>query len=127
MKTSSIGRMAASAAVFFGLCVGAMAQLQWAAYDQNGNLLTQNAGTGGDATYGGSVAFSVPPGESVFATENFVPLELTNASAAQKIDFSMSANGGLYPATGRIFGMGLLNDPGTPGSALDDRGFWTDF
>ncbi|HUA66761.1 MAG TPA: pectinesterase family protein [Alphaproteobacteria bacterium] len=117
------------AAIFFGLCFDANAQLQWVAYDDNGNLVTNNAGTGGDATYGGSVSFTVPAGkEYVFATESFVPLQLTNASAAQKVNFFMSANGGLYPAgTGRILGMGLLSDPGTRSSALDDQGYWVDF
>ena len=129
MKNSLLCRAAICAAIFFGLCAGAVAQLQWVTYDKNGNLVTNNAGIGGDTTYGGSVSFTVPAGtEYVFATKNFVPLELTNAGAAQKIDFSMNANGGLYPAgTGRILGMGLLNDPGTPASALDDQGYWTDF
>lgn len=129
MKNSTLLLAAACAVVFFGLSIGVNAQLQWVAYDKNGNLVTNNAGTGGDATYGGSVTFTVPGGtEYVFATESFAPLELAGASAAQKINFSMSANGGLYPgSTGRILGMGLLDDPGTPSSGLDDQGFWTDF
>jgi len=112
-----------------GLTTSAFGQLQWSSYDTSGNLVTANVVSGGDATYGGSVNFTVPAGtELIFTTENFVPLSLTNASAAQKINFSMTANGGLYPAgTGRILGMGLLNDPGTPSSALDDQGYWTDF
>lgn len=129
MKTSLLCRAIASAAIIFGLSATAFGQLQWVAYDKTGNLVTNNAGMGGDATYGGSVTFTVPAStEYIFATKTFVPLPLTNASASQKIDFSMSGNGGMYPAgTGRIIGMGLLNDPGTPGSALDDQGFWTDF
>lgn len=129
MKNSLLCRAAASAAVLFGLCAPAFAQLQWVTYNKTGGLITNNAGVGGDATYGGSVTFTVPAStEYIFATESFVPLQLTNASAAQKIDFSMSANGGMYPgSTGRILGMGLLNDPGTPANALDDQGFWTDF
>jgi hypothetical protein len=40
----------------------------------------------------------------------------------------MISDGGLYPgSTGRLLGMGLFNDPGTPSSALDDTGYWTDF
>lgn len=128
MKNSHLSRAAICAALFLGLCTGAIGQLQWVTYDKNGNLVTNNAGVGGDATYGGSVSFTVPAGaEYVFATETFVPLQLTNASAVQKINFSMSANGGLYPANTRLFGMGLLNNPGTPASALDDQGYWTDF
>ena len=107
----------------------AFGQLQWNSYDKNGNLVTANAASGGDATYSSSVTFMIPAGtELIFVTKNFVPLALTNANAAQKINFSMTANGGLYPAgTGRILGMGLLNDPDTPASALDDQGYWTDF
>ena len=129
MKNSFLSRAAICAAIFFGICTGAVAQLQWVTYDKNGNLVTNNAGIGGDATYGGSVSFTVPAStEYVFATETFVPLQMTNASAVQKINFSMSANGGLYPgSTGRLLGMGLLNNPGTPASALDDQGYWTDF
>ncbi|MGH7981356.1 MAG: hypothetical protein ACREE6_18415, partial [Limisphaerales bacterium] len=109
MKNSFLARAAISAAIFFAFCAGAMAQLKWVAYNNNGALVTNNAGLGGGATYGGSVTFSVPPGESIFATESFVPLQLTNAGAAQKINFSMSANGGLFPVSNRILGMGLLN------------------
>jgi hypothetical protein len=129
MKNSLLCRVAACAAVFFGLCAPSFAQLQWVTYNKTGGLVTNNAGVGGDATYGGGVTFTVPAStEYIFATETFVPLQLTNASAAQKVNFSMSANGGMYPgSTGRILGMGLLNDPGTPGSAIDDQGFWTDF
>jgi hypothetical protein len=129
MKNSLLYSVAASVAIFLGSCPGAIGQLQWVTYNKNGAMVTNNAGVGGDATYGGSVSFTVPAAtEYIFATENFVPLELTNASAAQKINFSMSANGGLYPAgAGRILGMGLLNDPGTPPNALDDQGYWTDF
>ncbi|HEY1788651.1 MAG TPA: pectinesterase family protein [Verrucomicrobiae bacterium] len=129
MKNSLLCRAAVFAAVFFGLCTGAIGQLQWVAYDKNGNLVTNNAGVGGDVTYGGSVSLTVPAStEYVFVAANFVPLQLTNANATAKIDFSMNANGGMYPAgTGRILGMGLLNNPGTPASALDDQGYWTDF
>ncbi len=128
MKNSLLACAAVSAAIFFGLCHETRAQLQWAAYDNNGNLLTSNAGVGGDATYGGSVSFTVPAGKVyVFTTGSFVPLQLTNASAAQKINFSMTANGGLFPVSARILGMGLLNNPGTPASALDDQGYWVDY
>ena len=128
MKNSLLVCVAVSAAICLGQCFKASAQLQWAAYDKNGNFVTSNAGVGGDATYGGSVSFTVPPAtEYVFATESFVPLQLTNASAAQKINFSMSANGGLFPVSNRVLGMGLLNNPGTPSSALDDQGYWVDY
>lgn len=129
MKKSRLHSAVLWTAIFLGFSPAAFAQLQWAAYDKTGALVTNNAGIGGDAVSGSSVSLTVPAGtEYVFATENFVPLTLTNAGAAQKIDFSMTANGGLYPSgTGRILGMGLLNDPGTPASALDDQGYWTDF
>ena len=115
--------------MLIGLATPAFGQLQWSSYNKTGGLVTANVASGGDATYGGSVNFTVPAStELVFMTRTFVPLTLAGASAAQKVNFSMTANGGLYPSsTGRILGMGLLNDPGTPSSALDDQGYWTDF
>jgi len=116
-------------ATLTGLTTHACAQLQWSSYNKSGGLVAANVASGGDATYGGSVSFTVPAGsELIFTTESFVPLSLANANAAQKVNFFMAANGGLYPAsTGRLLGMGLLNDPGTPSSALDDQGYWADF
>jgi hypothetical protein len=112
-----------------GLSTAGFGQLQWSSYNTSGALVAAEMASGGDTTYGGNVNFTVPAGtERIFMTETFVPLNLTNANAAQVINFSMTANGGLYPgSTGRILGMGLLNDPGTPSNSLDDQGYWTDF
>jgi len=105
------------------------AQLQWNAYNNTNGLVTANVASGGDAGYGGSVNFTIPAStELIFTTETFVPTNIAAASAFAKINFTMSANGGMYPgSTGRILGMGLLNDPGTPNSASDDSGYWVDF
>ena len=103
-------------------------QLQWSSYNNVGVLQTNNAGAGGDATYGGSVNFTVPAStELVFMTKTFVPTNLATSGASAKINFTFSATGGLNPGnTGRVLGMGLLNDPGTPNNGLDDSGYWTD-
>jgi hypothetical protein len=110
------------------LVAPAFAQLQWSSYNTSGVLLTTNLAAGGDAGYGGSVTFTIPASTArVFMTRTFVPTNIAAASTAAKINFSFSANGGLYPgSTGRLFGMGLLNDGGTA-SALDDTGYWVDF
>jgi hypothetical protein len=112
----------------FSFC-SSQAQLQWNSYNNTGGLVAANVASGGDAGYGGSVSFTIPKSSAlIFTTETFVPTNLAAASALAKINFTMTANGGLYPgSTGRILGMGLLNDPGTPSSALDDSGYWTDF
>jgi pectin methylesterase-like acyl-CoA thioesterase len=104
------------------------AQLQWSSYNTSGTLVTANVASGGDAPYGGNVTFTIPAAtELVFMTKTFVPVSIAAASSSEKINFSLTANGGLYPgSTGRLFGMGLLNDGGTP-SALDDTGYWVDF
>ncbi|HEU5068813.1 MAG TPA: hypothetical protein VFV96_00175 [Verrucomicrobiae bacterium] len=103
------------------------AQLQWNVYSTSGALVTANVATGGDATYGGSVTFTVPANtERIFITRSFAPVDLSAASASAKINFTLSVGGGLYPLSGRVIGMGLLNDPGTPGPALDGTGYWTD-
>lgn len=105
------------------------AQLQWNSYSNNGVFISNNVAQGGDSTYGGSVNFIIPAGATrIFTTETFAPVSLPAASTSIKVNFSMTANGGLYPgSTGRLFGMGLLYDPGTPSSGLDDQGYWTDF
>ncbi|HEY3760201.1 MAG TPA: pectinesterase family protein [Verrucomicrobiae bacterium] len=107
----------------------AFAQLQWNSYNNAGALVTANVASGGDATYGGTVSFTVPAGaQLIFMTKTFAPINLTNASASRKVYFTMTSSGGITGAGGsRAFGMGLFNDPGTPNNALDDAGFWTDF
>jgi hypothetical protein len=101
------------------MTVPALAQLQWRSYNNAGVLLTSNVASGGDTPYGGSVTFTIPgSSERIFTTETFAPVSIAAASSSEKINFSMAATGGLYPgSTGRIIGMGLLNDPGTPSSS----------
>jgi hypothetical protein len=104
-------------------------QLSWNSYNNTGGLVGTGVAQGGDATYGGSVMFTVPAStQRIFATETFAPVSLPAASTSIKVNFSMNVSGGLYPgSTGRLLGMGLFNDPGTPSSALDDQGYWCDF
>ncbi|HTB84106.1 MAG TPA: pectinesterase family protein [Candidatus Sulfotelmatobacter sp.] len=104
------------------------AQLIWSSYNNVGALVTANVASGGDAGYGGSVVLTIPAStELVFMTRTFVPKNLAPASSSAKINFSMTANGGLYPGSaGRLLGMGLLNDAGTS-SAIADTGYWVDF
>ena len=110
------------------LAIPALAQLQWNSYSTSGALLTTNVASGGDAGYGGSVVLTIPAStELVFMTKTFVPKSLAAGSSSAKINFNMAASGGLYPgSTGRILGMGLLNDAGTA-SAITDTGYWVDF
>jgi pectin methylesterase-like acyl-CoA thioesterase len=107
----------------------AFAQLQWSSYNNTGVLVTTNVASGGDSVYGGSVTFTIPATtQRIFTTETFAPVSIATASSSMKVNFTMSANGGLYPgSTGRILGMGLLNDPKTSASRLTDTGYWTDF
>ena len=114
--------------VLFGLTTHAFGQLQWSSYNNTGGLVTNNAGSGGDSTYGGSVSFTVPAGkELIFVTSTFVPVGLPAGNTTNLVNFSMNSSGGLYPQfSGRLFGMGLLNNPGTA-SATNDSGYWADF
>ncbi len=115
------------AALLLGSPGAVFAQLQWSSYNNAGALVTANVASGGDATYGGTVSFTVPANtQLIFMTETFAPINLTNASASRKVYFTMTSTAGISGAS-RAFGMGLFNDPGTPGNALDDEGFWTDF
>jgi len=102
--------------MMFGCLATAFGQLQWSSYNNIGALVSNNVASGGDATYGGSVTFTIPATTArVFMTKTFVPTNLATSGASAKINFTFSANGGLYPGnSGRLFGMGLLNDPGTP-------------
>ena len=115
-------------AVLFGFTLPAFGQLQWSSYNTSGNLVTANVASGGDSTYGGSVTFTVTNGtERVFVTSTFVPVGLPAGNTTNLVNFTMNASGGLYPqATGRLLGMGLLNNPGTA-SATNDSGYWADF
>src|ERR1039458_7515110 len=56
------------------LAVPAFAQLQWSSYNNAGTLVTANVASGGDATYGGSVTFTIPASTQLeFLTKTFVP------------------------------------------------------
>jgi hypothetical protein len=114
--------------MMFGCLATAFGQLQWNSYSDVGVLVSNNVASGGDATYGGSITFTIPAStERVFMTETFVPTNLAASGASAKINFTFSVTGGLNPGnTGRVLGMGLLNDPGTPNNGLDDAGYWTD-
>ncbi len=129
MKTQLKNLLALIALI--GLTTHALGQLQWSSYDTSGNLVTADVATGGDAASGTSVTFTIPANTQLaFVTKSFTPLSLAPANAAQKINFTMTADGGLYPAgTGRILGVGLLNDnnSGVPSSVLGDTGYWADF
>jgi pectin methylesterase-like acyl-CoA thioesterase len=109
-----------------GLALPALGQLQWSSYNNTGGLVTANVASGGDATSGGSVTFTIPATtELVFMTKTFAPINLVAASSAAKVNFTLNASGGFTPTT-RVIGMGLFNDPGTASTAADDYGFWTD-
>ena len=125
----NFGRILLLLAVLLALCPAGFGQLQWNCYNKTGGLVTANVASGGDATYGGSVVFAIPAStEYVFTTETFAPLSLPAANSSIVVNFFMNANGAMFPGgTGRILGMGLLNDPGTPANALDDQGYWVDF
>lgn len=112
-----------------GLAATATAQLQWSSYDSSGNLLSANMASGGDATYGRSVSFVVPPStQRIYMTKSFEQINLTNAGSFKKVNFSLVADGSLTPPlANRVYGMALFNDPGTPSSAMDDLGFWCNF
>jgi hypothetical protein len=111
------------------------AQLKWAAYDTSGNLISANAGTGGDATQGGAVTFTIPAGATyTFITTNFTPVTLA-ASQIQQVSFAVNASGGFGPSgtpiqNKRFISYGLFNygatPPSTTGSFTDDVGLWTD-
>jgi Pectinesterase/Immunoglobulin domain/Bacterial Ig-like domain len=118
-----------AAALTAGLATTALGQLQWSSYNSSGLLVSPNAAYGGDASSGVSVNFSIPAGtQLIFMTEAFAPIALTNANAAMALDFSLSADGGMNTGSlGRIFGMALFNNQGTPVSALDAAGYWCDF
>ena len=100
----------------------AYAQLQWSVYDKNGVLVTANAASGGDSTYGGGVTFTIP-GSTQYevVTKTFVPFSTPVAGNAGKVTFNISASGGL---SGRCFGFGLFSDPGT---LIQAMGYWGDF
>jgi hypothetical protein len=133
MKQTIISRHSIILPIFTTLLVSglvAFGQLQWNSYNNAGALVTANVASGGDSTYGNNVTFNVPPSSNlVFMTEGFVPVGLPAGSAAQVVNFNMNVSGGLYPGeSGRLFGMGLFNNPNTtPSSALGDQGYWVDF
>jgi hypothetical protein len=128
LKSNLFGAPASLIALACVMAVPAFAQLQWNSYNNVGALVTTNAATGGDTTYG-SVTFTIPANtERIFTTETFAPVSIAAASSSTKVNFSMNASGGMFPGgTGRILGMGLLNDPGNTPSRLTDTGYWTDF
>lgn len=102
--------------------VSSQAQLQWSSYNTSGTLVTANVASGGDATYGGSVTFTIPATTQLeFVTKTFVPKTTPTAGNSALVTFNISASGGL---TGRCFGYGLFNDSGTLSQAM---GYWGDF
>ena len=104
------------------LAVPAFAQLQWSSYNNAGTLVTANVASGGDATYGGSVTFTIPASTQLeFLTKTFVPFTTPTAGSSGKVTFNISMSGSL---TGRAFGFGLFNDSGTTSQAM---GYWGDF
>ncbi len=120
------------ASVLFALTT--RAQLQWSEYsDLNqtingtsytaGALVASNVAAGGDTLTGGAsatVSFTVPAGAYVdFATSNFTPLTVSSSNTSAKVNFTMSASGGLTTAS-RVFAVGLLN---TSSSALTHTGY----
>ncbi len=127
MKTS-FAKIWITALLLAGFLPGAIGQLQWSSFNKNGGLVTNDVATGGDSTYGGNVSFIIPPTtELIFMTKTFQPTNIGVAGSATKVNFNMTSTGGLSPGnTGRVMGMGLFNDPGTPTNALDDSGYWTD-
>ncbi len=104
------------------LTTTAFGQLQWSSYDKTGTLVTANVASGGDSTYGGSVTFSIPAATQLeFLTKTFAPMNTPSAGNAALVTFNIAFSGGL---SGRCFGYGLFNDPGTTSQAM---GYWGDF
>jgi Pectinesterase/Bacterial Ig-like domain/Immunoglobulin domain len=104
------------------MVVPAFAQLQWNSYNINGVLVTAGVASGGDSTYGGSVTFTIPATTQLeFATKTFVPMTTPAAGNAAAVTFNISMSGSI---SGRCFGYGLFNDPGTTSQAM---GYWGDF
>lgn len=109
-------------AVLLLAAISSHAQLKWNAYSSSGTLVTANVASGGDSTYGGSVTFTIPATTQLeFVTKMFVPMSTPTAGNSAKVTFNISASGAL---TGRCFGYGLFNDPGTLSLAM---GYWGDF
>jgi hypothetical protein len=107
-----------------GFAPAAFAQLQWSSYDTSGNLVSANAGVGGDATYGGTVTFTIPAGTQLsFITKNFSPLNIAAANARVQISFQVSASAGWGGVSARTMGWGLYNSAATA-SLSDDVGYF---
>ena len=128
MKTA-LKHLSLLAAATFGFSIACFGQLQWSSYNNVGALVTASLASGGDATYGGSVTFTIPANtERIFMATNFATITLNTAGATEAVYFTLTASGGLSTGTlGRILGMGLFNDPGTFSNALDDQGYWCNF
>jgi hypothetical protein len=98
------------------------AQLVWSSYDKNGNLVAANVASGGDSTYGGSVALTIPAATQLeFVTKTFAPMNTPSAGNSALVTFNIAASGAM---TGRCFGYGLFHDSGTLAQAM---GYWGDF
>src|SRR5258708_369256 len=108
----------------FGLAIAARAQLQWSSYDTSGNLVTANVATGGDATYGGSITFTISTGtQLMFVTRNFAPINLAAANARFLAFFQASASAGWGGVSSRTMGWGLYNSAGAA-NFTDDVGYF---
>ncbi|HEX9045805.1 MAG TPA: immunoglobulin domain-containing protein, partial [Verrucomicrobiae bacterium] len=100
----------------------APAQLQWSSYNTSGTLVTANVASGGDATYGGSVTFTIPASTQLaFITKSFAPFSLAAANSKRTVTFKMTASGGI--SSGRCLGWGLYNSAGSD-SLNDDVGYF---
>ncbi len=104
--------------------MAALGQFQWSSYDVNGNLISANAATGGDAASATSVTFTIPANTQMsFITKSFTPVSVSGASAKVVVIFNVSASGALAGATPRVMGWGLYNSAGT-GGLTDDNGYF---
>ena len=105
-----------------GIAAGAFGQLQWSSYNTSGTLVTANVASGGDATYGGSVTFTIPASTQLsFVTKGFVPFSLAAANSAKTVTFQMSASGSV--TSQRCIGWGFYNSAATA-SFSDDVGYF---
>ena len=99
-------------------------QFQWSSYDVNGNLVTANAGTGGDLASQTSVTFTIPANTQMsFMTRSFTPVVVAGSLSKVVVIYNFSASAGLTGVLQRDMGWGLYNSAGT-GSLADDNGYF---
>ncbi len=106
------------------LAVPAFAQLQWSSYDTSGNLVSANAGTGGDSLAGTTVTFTIPANTQLsFVTKSFTPFSLAAGNSKRSVTFNVQASAGLGGVSQRVMGWGLFNSAATSGFT-DDIGYF---